>query len=126
MLSHIGKIAKFKKGKSRKGCVIVLAIFFCFGGILTMKINSQNRRKWIMSKQPFIGIGHNPEGPDLPLGLGLNLAQDSDAMDTFGAMTEAQREKVVRYIQGAATGEDAKNRITGTIQKLHDHQTDGF
>ena len=68
--------------------------------------------------EPFIGIGHNPEGPDLPLGLGMQLAQEPAAITAFGNMTEAQKESVVRYIQSCATGEDAKTRIDTVVERL--------
>lgn len=67
----------------------------------------------------FIGIGHNPDGPDLPLGLGMNLAQDPKAMDTFGKMTMEQKTNVINYIQSAQTGDDALQKINDAINRMH-------
>lgn len=71
----------------------------------------------------FIGIGKNPDGPDLPLGLGMELAQNPKAMNAFGRMSKSEKASMIRHIQGAATGEDAKNRISGAIQQLNNNQT---
>ena len=34
-------------------------------------------------------------GPDVPLGFGMALAQNPDAMDAFSALTEPQRRQVL-------------------------------
>ncbi|MDR0292564.1 MAG: hypothetical protein LBH95_00220 [Oscillospiraceae bacterium] len=73
-----------------------------------------------MSNGTFIGIGRNPDGVDLPLGLGMRLAQEPRAMETFGALDEAQRNRVVDYIQAAVTGGDAKDRIETAVCSLRD------
>ena len=75
-----------------------------------------------MESSNFIGIGANPDGPDLPLGLGMELAQNPNAMNTFGSMTKAQKTALIGRIQGAATGEDAKARITEAIRQLSSGQ----
>lgn len=77
----------------------------------------------MMSESAFIGIGSNPEGPDLPLGLGMKLAQDPAAMDAFSNMTNAQRGAMIDYIQGSTTGNEAKARIAGAIRQLRNGQT---
>ncbi|MGI6150438.1 MAG: hypothetical protein ACOYIR_00565 [Christensenellales bacterium] len=73
-----------------------------------------------MSNETFIGTGINPDGPDLPLGFGMHLAQDAKALETFGRMTNAQKSEVIGYIQGATTGDDAKRRIAEAVKFLHD------
>ena len=70
----------------------------------------------------FIGIGRNLNGPDLPLGLGMQLAQDPKAMDAFGRMSKAQRSGLISYIQGAKTGSEAQSRIAETVNKLSENQ----
>lgn len=70
--------------------------------------------------KPFIGIGRNPEGPDLPLGFGMLLAQEPDAISHYGALTNDEKASVIRYIQSGATGEDAKNRIANAVMGLRD------
>ena len=73
-----------------------------------------------MSNSPFIGIGHNPEGPDLPLGFGMRLAQEPRAMDAFGELSEERKAQVVSYIQSSVTGDDAKDRIETAVSSLRD------
>ena len=73
-----------------------------------------------MEKKTFIGVGHNPEGPDLPLGFGMLLAQEPSAISRYGALTNEQKSSVIRYIQSGATGEDAKNRIENAVNGLRD------
>ena len=70
--------------------------------------------------KPFIGMGRNPEGPDLPLGFGMLLAQEPEAVSMYGALTDAEKSTVIRYIQSGATGEDAKNRIASAVYGLRD------
>ena len=71
-----------------------------------------------MERSTFIGIGKNPDGPDIPLGLGMQLAQSPKAMETFGRMTKAQKSGLIRQVQGAPTGEAAKARVEGAINRL--------
>lgn len=75
-----------------------------------------------MDEREFIGVGHNPNGPDLPLGLGMLLAQDPKAMEAFGSMSNAQKSAMIGYIQGGATGKEAKERMTNALRRLHDNQ----
>ena len=79
-----------------------------------------------MNNTPFIGIGTNPEGIDLPLGLGMRLAQEPGAIDTFGSLDEQQKSGVVRYIQDSVTGDDAKERIEKAVTALKDGNTSFF
>lgn len=71
-----------------------------------------------MDRQPFIGVGHNPEGPDLPLGLGMQLAQEPEAITRFGQLSANQKQQLVDYIQSCSTGEDAQNRVAEVVQGL--------
>jgi uncharacterized protein YdeI (YjbR/CyaY-like superfamily) len=71
-------------------------------------------------KTPFISVGHNPEGPDLPLGFGMLLAQEPAAISRYGALTNDQKSSVIRYIQSAVTGEEARNRIENAVYGLRD------
>lgn len=75
-----------------------------------------------MENKDFIGIGINPEGPDLPLGLGMNLAQDPKAMEIFAKMTNKQKEDLISYLQGGVTGEEAEERMADALSKLHNNQ----
>lgn len=79
-----------------------------------------------MANSPFVGTGHNPEGVDLPLGLGMRLAQEPKAMDVFGAMDEGQKARVVQYVQAATTGNEAKERIETAVTSLRDNNLSVF
>lgn len=70
----------------------------------------------------FIGVGRNPDGPDIPLGLGMQLAQHPKAMTSFGKMTKKQKEDMIRNIQSAVTGEDAERRIINAVNGLDNGQ----
>ena len=69
----------------------------------------------------FIGTGNNPEGPDLPLGFSMRLAQDPLALDAYSGLSADQREKVIQYVQMSSDGEDAANRVTGAVLGLRDN-----
>lgn len=68
----------------------------------------------------FIGIGKNPNSnvPDIPLGLGMELAQSPQAMDAFGRLTNEQKTQMIRHIQASTTGDEAKERITQAVNSL--------
>ncbi|MCC8123296.1 MAG: hypothetical protein LIO58_07135 [Oscillospiraceae bacterium] len=79
-----------------------------------------------MDNKPFIGVGHNPDepdGPDLPLGLGMQIGMDTQAMKTFGNMSNEEKSALIHHIQGAATGDEAKSRIDRAVSRLHEGQT---
>lgn len=75
-----------------------------------------------MDYNNFIGMGHNPDGPDLPEGLGMNLAQNSAAMDTFATMSNAEKSAMINFIQGGTTGDEARARMNEAISRLNQHQ----
>lgn len=68
----------------------------------------------------FIGTGKNPnhDEPDLPLGLGMELAQSPTAMDAFGRLTGLQKTEMIRHIQASSNGNEAKERITQAVRSL--------
>lgn len=55
----------------------------------------------------------------LPEGLGFRLALDMQAMTNFVNMPEEKKKQVVEYIQSASSGEEARNRVTETVNNLH-------
>jgi len=55
----------------------------------------------------------------LPVGLGMRLALDMEAMTNFVNMPEEGRKQLVDYIEGSTTGEEAKNRVTEVVTNLH-------
>jgi len=71
-----------------------------------------------MDEHAFIGVGNNPEGKDIPLGLGMQLAQNAAALDHFSELTQPQRDDLISYVQGAVTGDDAKHRIHSVVSDL--------
>jgi hypothetical protein len=77
-----------------------------------------------MRDNPFIGIGANPNGRDLPLGLGMRLAQEPDAMDAYASMPQPRRDRIVDYIQSCVSGDDARSRIDTVISGLKNGRTD--
>ncbi|MDR2933019.1 MAG: hypothetical protein LBV27_07920 [Oscillospiraceae bacterium] len=72
----------------------------------------------MISNNTFIGTGRNPDGPDLPLGFGMLLAQDADAMNAYGQLSNSEKASVISYIQSSTTGADAKNRIAQSVNNL--------
>ncbi|HBI74162.1 MAG TPA: hypothetical protein DDY59_13415, partial [Lachnospiraceae bacterium] len=55
----------------------------------------------------------------LPVGLGMRLALDMEAMTNFSNLSDNRKEELVNYIQGSTSGEDAKNRVTEVVNGLH-------
>ena len=41
-----------------------------------------------MENKPFIGMGNNPDGPDLPSGLSMHLGQEPEAISNYGRLTK--------------------------------------
>ena len=71
----------------------------------------------------FIGVGNNPDGPDLPLGLGMRLGMEPQAMKTFAMMSNGEKEAAINYIQSNKNGTDAKHRIEEVVESLKNGQT---
>lgn len=71
-----------------------------------------------MNDSKFIGMGTNSQGPDLPQGFGMQLAQNPKALNAFARMSNDQRSALIRGIQGAVTGEDAAARMANAIEEL--------
>ena len=68
----------------------------------------------------FIGTGKNPNPnvPDIPLGFGMELAQNPQAMSAFGQLSDERKTSLIKHIQGASTGQEAKDRIAQAISGL--------
>lgn len=60
----------------------------------------------------------------LPVGLGMRLALDMEAMTNFVNLAEDRKKQLVDYIEGSTTGDEAKNRVTEVVSNLH--QRDSF
>ncbi len=74
----------------------------------------------------FIGTGINPRGEDLPLGFGMQLAQEPEAVAAFGRLSQEDRDRVVRFIQSSQTGDEAQNRIAEAVASLKDNNLAPF
>lgn len=55
----------------------------------------------------------------LPEGLGFRLALDMPAMTNFVNMSDNQKKQVVDYIRNSSSGDDARNRVSEVVNKLH-------
>lgn len=74
----------------------------------------------------FVGMGVNPEtgAPDIPLGFGMALSQDVEAMSFFGSLSGDLKAGVIRYVQSGSTGPEAKERIQTAAQNMKRHKVD--
>ena len=71
----------------------------------------------------FIGMGNNPDGLDMPMGLGMKLTMHPKAHETFGKMNTAEKRDTIQYVQSGLTGEDAKRRIENVIRRMEQGET---
>lgn len=55
----------------------------------------------------------------LPEGLGFKLALDTKAMTNFVNTPEDNKKKMVEYIKGSSTGDEARNRVAEVVNSLH-------
>lgn len=55
---------------------------------------------------------------ELPIGLAMSLSLNEFAMEYYSSLDSKAREKITKYIQGGATGEDTKMRINKAIDEL--------
>lgn len=60
--------------------------------------------------------------PDMPLGLGMALAQSTDALSHFGSLSPAEQARLIGYVQASATGEEAKARIDQVVEQMRSGQ----
>ncbi len=70
----------------------------------------------------------NPDisgAPEMPLGLSMSLAQNTDAMTYFGSLDKSRQAQVIDYVTASSTGEEAKSRIKTAVNELSHHNT-GF
>jgi hypothetical protein len=56
----------------------------------------------------------------LPVGLGMRLALDMDAMTNFVNLPAEKKQELVNYIESSTTGMEAKYRVTEVVRDLHD------
>ncbi len=77
-------------------------------------------------EQPYVGIGHSPDGVDLPLGLGMQLMQEPKAMTAFGQLSTEQKASMIKDIQSAKSGQEAENKIMDVVASLRDFGASAF
>ena len=53
----------------------------------------------------------NPDKPDIPLGLGLALAQDSDALTRFAALPDEGKRKVIEQTHSINSKQEMKDFV---------------
>ncbi len=58
------------------------------------------------------------EFKDIPLGLGMALAVNDHAMQTYSNLKLEQKNEIISYIQGAQSGAEAKQRVKEVVTKL--------
>lgn len=57
---------------------------------------------------------------ELPIGLGMRLMQDRIAMDRYTALPDAEKKRILSYVEGGITGDEAEQRVSHTVKSLHD------
>ncbi|HPU63817.1 MAG TPA: hypothetical protein PK304_06650 [Mobilitalea sp.] len=55
----------------------------------------------------------------LPIGLGMKLALDVQAMTNFAKLPDEKKRELISYIESSTTGEEAKNRVSEVVSNLH-------
>ena len=68
----------------------------------------------------FVGMGRNPNPnvPDIPQGFGMELVQNPTAMAAYGRLSDNEKTKMIKRIQEAKTGKEAKDNIIQAINEL--------
>ena len=49
------------------------------------------------SSVPFVGSENFSEGPEIPMGLGMALAQNLNAMNRFASLPEEKRREIIAH-----------------------------
>lgn len=63
---------------------------------------------------------------EMPIGLMMTLAMHSDAMQAFALLGDEQQESVIRFVEDAVSGDDAKRRIESAVERLENGSTGPF
>lgn len=61
-------------------------------------------------------------GPEIPMGLGMALAQNAPAMNRFSALPDDQKQRIIEHTHQI----QSKEQMQQFVQKLADSQTDLF
>ena len=62
---------------------------------------------------------------EMPIGLMMSLAMHPDAMRNFSTLTDEKQSSVIRFVEDANTGAEARTRITSAVDELEKGNT-GF
>lgn len=68
----------------------------------------------------------NPKRDEIPLGLEMGFAVNPEAMDCFSHLSTLEKNKVIQSVKGAQTGEEAREKVETTLQKLNRHDIGSF
>lgn len=66
------------------------------------------------NRPPFGEYDH----PDMPLGLGMALSQNIEALQNFAKLDMAHQREIIGFVQASTTGEEAKARVTNAVRQL--------
>lgn len=55
---------------------------------------------------------------DMPIGLMMQMAHNTRAMDGFFSMEPSRKQALLNYIRASSTGDEAKSRIEHAIEAL--------
>lgn len=66
------------------------------------------------------------QNTDLPIGFIMSMAVNQKAMQNFSNLDDNLKSKISNYIQRSPTGEESKNRIDLSVQKLQNNDIDFF
>lgn len=66
------------------------------------------------------------QNTDLPIGFIMSMAVNQKAMENFSNLDDDIKSRITGYIQRSPTGQDSKNRIDLSIQKLQNNDIDFF
>jgi uncharacterized protein YdeI (YjbR/CyaY-like superfamily) len=78
--------------------------------------NAQEKMKG--KRRKIIMDGKKKDGTELPIGLMMSLAMNPDAMKNFSQLDDEKQSSVVRYIESANTGDEARTRIGNAVDEL--------
>ena len=62
--------------------------------------------------------GRHSNSPEIPMALGMTLAHDSAALNSFSNLTETDKIKAIEYISSSTDPEDELARTDEIIQAL--------
>ena len=76
--------------------------------------------------EAFIMTKKQRDAEEMPIGLMMSLAMNQDAMRNFSALSDDKQSSVIRYVENASTGEDARERIGNAVDELGKGNTSFF